>query len=112
MYLGKLCEIGNTTEVFNPPYHPYTEALFSSVALANPDIQQKTIRLEGSVPSPKNPPSGCRFHTRCAYKMGKICEEKEPSAFILPMGGMIYCHKSVEDLPKDPFYTLTADGAS
>ena len=76
MYMGRLCEIGSPEEVFVPPYHPYTEALLSAISLPDPNIDQESIRLEGSVPSPINPKSGCRFASRCPRKVGDICETK------------------------------------
>ncbi len=78
MYLGRICEIGSAQDVFLPPYHPYTEALLSAIPIPDPDIKQERIRLEGSVPSAINVPSGCRFHTRCPRKLGEVCEQQEP----------------------------------
>jgi oligopeptide/dipeptide ABC transporter ATP-binding protein len=73
MYLGKLVEVGKTSTLFTQPKHPYTEALMSAVALPDPELreQRKHIRLQGEIPSPRNPPSGCTFHTRCPY-----CQER------------------------------------
>ena len=65
MYLGEFAEVGTTEEVFSPPYHPYTEALLSAIPEPDPQWQGDRILLSGNVPSPLNPPSGCRFHTRC-----------------------------------------------
>ncbi len=65
MYLGEIVEIGETAEIFRDPQHPYTEALVSAVPTPNPYTQRKDIQLRGTVPNPANPPSGCRFHTRC-----------------------------------------------
>jgi oligopeptide/dipeptide ABC transporter ATP-binding protein len=67
MYLGKLVEVGKTLTLFTQPKHPYTEALMSAVALPDPELREKRkrIRLEGEIPSPRNPPSGCPFHPRC-----------------------------------------------
>jgi oligopeptide/dipeptide ABC transporter ATP-binding protein len=69
MYLGKLVEVGRTSTLFTQPKHPYTEALMSAVALPDPELREKRkrIRLEGEIPSPRNPPSGCPFHPRCSY---------------------------------------------
>jgi peptide/nickel transport system ATP-binding protein len=73
VYLGRLWESGPPQAVFSPPFHPYTEALLSSIPIPDPDAQQERIRLHGSVPSAVNIPSGCRFHTRCPRKIGEIC---------------------------------------
>jgi peptide/nickel transport system ATP-binding protein len=92
MYLGRLCELGNADEIFAHPYHPYTRALLSSVPVPDPCATKKPIRLEGSVPSARNPPIGCRFHTRCPDKVGRICEDTPP--IFVPVGNdhWVYCH--------------------
>lgn len=78
MFLGKLCEIGDTQELFSHPRHPYTKFLLDSVPKPDPRLRnEKKIILTGEIPSPVNPPSGCRFHTRCPYAK-KICREREP----------------------------------
>jgi oligopeptide/dipeptide ABC transporter ATP-binding protein len=70
MYLGKLVEVGETSALITQPKHPYTEALMSAVALPDPELREmrKRIVLEGEIPSPRNPPSGCPFHPRCRYR--------------------------------------------
>jgi peptide/nickel transport system ATP-binding protein len=97
MYLGNVVEVGKTDEIFSPPYHPYTEALLSAIPVPDPEVDQKQMRLKGSVPSAINPPSGCVFHTRCPRKVGKVCEEESP-----PLVGSgdheIYCHIPLEEL--------------
>ncbi len=97
MYLGNVVEVGTTEEIFSPPYHPYTEALLSAIPVPDPEVDQKQLRLKGSVPSAINPPSGCVFHTRCPRKVGKVCEEESP-----PLVGSgdheIYCHIPLEEL--------------
>lgn len=75
MYLGHLVEFGSTEQIFEPPYHPYTEALLSAIPVPDPNLRRKRIRLTGSVPSAVNPPSGCVFHTRCPRKVGEVCEQ-------------------------------------
>lgn len=79
MYLGRIVELGDTDEVYNHPLHPYTQALLSAIPLPDPDkeAERQRIILEGDVPSPANPPSGCRFHPRCGYATD-ICKEEDP----------------------------------
>lgn len=78
MYLGKIVEIGTTNEIIHNPQHPYTKALLSAYPVPNPHLRGKErVVLEGDVPSPANPPSGCRFHTRCPYAKD-ICSKEEP----------------------------------
>ena len=77
MYLGKLVEIGKTDDIFNDARHPYTKALLSAIPVVDPEVKRKRIILEGEMPNPMDPPSGCRFHTRCQYSE-RICEIEEP----------------------------------
>ena len=81
MYLGKLIESGPVNKVFSNPLHPYTQALLSAIPSANPSVRKKRTLLEGDVPSPINPPKGCRFHTRCPM-VEPQCREKEPETKI------------------------------
>jgi oligopeptide/dipeptide ABC transporter ATP-binding protein len=79
MYLGRIVELSNRDEVFDHPLHPYTQALLSAIPIPDPEKESKRQRLilEGDVPSPANPPSGCRFHPRCSYAT-EICKEEDP----------------------------------
>ncbi len=103
MYLGQIMEIGPTEAIYAPPYHPYTEALLSAVPIPDPTAQQKRIRLEGSVPSALNPPSGCRFHTRCPRRHlmpdgGAACASETPPWRDFGDGHRIFCHLPEETL--------------
>jgi len=107
MYLGKFCEIGPAEAIYAPPYHPYTEALLSAVPIPDPRAGQKRIRLSGTVPSALNPPSGCRFNTRCPRKLGHICEREEPPCRDAGGGHRIYCHIPLEELRQiEPVVTV------
>jgi peptide/nickel transport system ATP-binding protein len=98
MYLGKIVEFGSVEDVFNPPYHPYTEALLSAVPIADPDRQQKRILLEGAMPSPRNAPVGCPFSTRCPRKIGEICDTTPPPEHKTESGHRIACHIPLDQL--------------
>lgn len=97
MYLGHVVELGDTDQVFSPPYHPYTEALLSAVPIADTSIQKEHIVLEGDIPSAMNPPSGCPFQTRCRWKSevpGGLCDIEVPPVRTLQYGHQIKCHLS------------------
>jgi peptide/nickel transport system ATP-binding protein len=100
MYLGQVMEFGRTDEIFTPPYHPYTEALLSAVPIADPDVHQRRIILEGAIPSPQNRPQGCPFATRCPRKLGPICDTQAPPMQTTASGHRIACHIPLEDLNK------------
>lgn len=101
MYLGKLMEVSGARGVFDPPYHPYTEALLSAVPLIDPEASQEQIRLKGQVPSAIDVPSGCPFHTRCPRFLGDICVEERPPWRGEPGGKQIYCHIPTEELRRE-----------
>ena len=91
MYLGQIIELANRAELFGNPLHPYTEALLSAVAM--PDLHKKRARilLQGDVPSPVAPPSGCRFHTRC-HRVMNLCSQEEPLLRDLGEDHFVSCH--------------------
>lgn len=91
MYLGNMMEIGNTKDIFNNPLHPYTKALFSAVPVPDPDAKMKRIILKGDIPSPANPPKGCKFHTRCENCMS-VCKLKNPKFIDCGNGHVVACH--------------------
>jgi peptide/nickel transport system ATP-binding protein len=91
MYLGKIVERTRTKELFKNPLHPYTKALFSAALPAHPDVARDEIILPGEVPSPINPPSGCRFHPRCPFAMPQ-CAEVEPEEREISPDHMVACH--------------------
>ena len=91
MYVGKLVEITDTQPLFKNPQHPYTEALLSAVPTPDPLASKEKIILPGDVPSPINPPSGCRFHTRCPYVMDQ-CRHEDPPLKQVASGHQVACH--------------------
>ena len=95
MYLGQLVELSSKQEIFNHPLHPYTEALLSAAPSFDPEARQnkKRIILQGDIPSPANPPSGCRFHTRCPYAT-ELCKQVVPENTEIKPGHFVMCHKA------------------
>jgi oligopeptide/dipeptide ABC transporter ATP-binding protein len=90
MYLGKIVEQGEARTLARAPKHPYTEALFSAALPSHPDEKQEEIILQGEVPSPLNPPAGCRFHPRCPHAMARCGEAEPPLASV--GGRLVACH--------------------
>ncbi|MFP4330163.1 MAG: dipeptide ABC transporter ATP-binding protein [Spirochaetaceae bacterium] len=98
MYLGEIVEQGSVAAVLNFPSHPYTEALLSAAPTPDPSVPHQPIALGGEIPSPRNRPSGCPFHTRCPRKIGPICEEQEPPVRVAESGHEVRCHYPLEEL--------------
>ena len=91
MYLGDMVEYGNKKDIFAKPMHPYTQALFSAIPMPDPTVKMNRIILEGSIPSPANPPSGCKFHTRCRECM-EICKTVQPQKYEAGNDHYVVCH--------------------
>ncbi|MBW3110517.1 MULTISPECIES: ABC transporter ATP-binding protein [Bacillaceae] len=91
MYLGKMVELSNSENLYEKPLHPYTQALLSAVPVPDPDFKRETILLQGDIPSPSNPPSGCTFHTRCPHAT-EICKQKVPEFKEHQPGHYVACH--------------------
>lgn len=100
MYLGDLVEYAETDELFAHPAHPYTQALFSAIPIPDPKSKMHRIILEGSIPSPANPPKGCKFHTRCSKCM-EVCKKVAPPTVDLGNGHYVKCHLFAEDAGTD-----------
>ena len=91
MYLGSLVELASSDEIFKNPLHPYTKALMSAIPIPDPTIKRERIILTGDIPSPANPPKGCKFHTRCPYATDK-CKEENPEYREVSEGHFVACH--------------------
>ena len=91
MYLGNLVEYGETDDIFANPLHPYTKALFSAIPIPDPTVKRERVVLQGSIPSPANPPSGCKFHTRCPYATER-CKTEAPKQREVEPGHYVVCH--------------------
>ncbi len=109
MYLGKIVEVAPRRSLFSAPKHPYTEALLSAVPQPMPGAQRERVILKGDVPSPINPPSGCRFHTRCPYVFDR-CRTEEPLLRTTSAGHTAACH--LHDLPEERNPLAGAKGAA
>lgn len=97
MYLGNMMEYGDTDEIFDNPLHPYTKALFSAVPVPNPDAKMERIILSGDIPSPANPPKGCKFNTRCKECMS-VCKMLEPKYIEHTKNHFVACHLYNEEV--------------
>ena len=91
MYLGTMVELATKDELYSNPLHPYTKALMSAVPIPDPTLKRNRIILQGDIPSPANPPKGCKFHTRCPYKMD-ICSKEDPKYRDVGGGHFVACH--------------------
>jgi peptide/nickel transport system ATP-binding protein len=113
MYLGHVVEMGTTDQVFQPPYHPYTEALLSAVPIADTKVIRKRILLDGDIPSAMNPPPGCPFQTRCGWKSqvpDGLCDREMPPVQVLEGGHQVKCHLSAEILARmEPVIKIAAE---
>jgi peptide/nickel transport system ATP-binding protein len=94
MYLGTIVEVSPADDLYDNPLHPYTISLLSAVPIPDPEVEEKreTILLAGDLPSPANPPAGCRFHTRCPYVQPTRCKEEAPPLRQLASGHTVACH--------------------
>lgn len=93
MYLGKIMEMGSTEEILKESLHPYTKALMAAVPIPDPTSRRTKVVIKGEIPSPVNPPPGCRFHNRCPEYIGEICRKKEPTRTEVSKEHFIRCHK-------------------
>ncbi len=109
MYLGRAMEVGTVEQIFAPPYHPYTEALLSAIPVVDVRVVRRRLVLTGELPSPRDPPQGCPFHTRCHRKLGSVCEDTVPPDQQLAGGHRIACHIPAVELAKvEPVMTADA----
>ena len=98
MYLGRIVESGSRDQIFERPYHPYTEALLAAAPIADLRVKKRDIILEGNLPDPINPPKGCPFSTRCPRYIGEICDTTPPPEQSATDGHRIACHIPLEEL--------------
>lgn len=100
MYLGKIMELGTTDQVINESLHPYTKALITAVPIPDPTARRGDVVIKGEIPSPINPPPGCRFHTRCPEYIGDICRTKVPQIIDMGKNHFVACHLYGEESKK------------
>jgi peptide/nickel transport system ATP-binding protein len=112
MYLGLVMEAGPAERVFEPPCHPYTEALLSAAPTIDPQRRQRRVVLSGELPSGLSPPAGCPFHTRCPRKVGAICATERPPERLSDDGHRIACHIPLVDLARMQAAGLTSEVAT
>lgn len=113
IYLGQLMEVAATADIFAPPYHPYAEALLSAIPLADRGAAQRSIRLEGDIPSPLAVPSGCPFHTRCPRFLGDICVQQTPPWRLqAETGKRVFCHIPLDELARSQARVFTLEHSS
>ncbi len=112
IYVGKLMEVADAQQLFEPPYHPYTEALLSAIPLTDPEAKMGRIRLEGDVPSQMDVPSGCPFHPRCPRYLGDICRDETPPWQEMDNGKRIFCHIPVAQLTAQQEQVIELEGGA
>jgi peptide/nickel transport system ATP-binding protein len=112
MYLGKIMEVAESARLYERPLHPYTKALLSAVPIPDPAVESKRERilLRGDLPSPLNPPPGCRFHTRCPFAQKERCPDEVPALRVLESGHTVACHYA-EEIEEGKITTRTLDAA-
>lgn len=109
MYLGRIVELSTRDRIFSQPLHPYTEALMAAAPIADPHVRRERPVIEGDVPSPINPPSGCHFHTRCPYVIARCKLEDPPLRKIVP-GHVVACHLRTSAIDRVPLIAHTGEG--
>jgi peptide/nickel transport system ATP-binding protein len=98
IYKGKICEMGTPEQIFQPPYHPYTEALLAAIPVIESDIEQRAVKIEGEGPNATLSCSGCAFHQRCNFNIPGVCEGTPPATIECGSGHNITCHVPLKEL--------------